>query len=334
MLADADGHRRAAAESDAALSTEEGARDLLGRAVAALADRAPFDATVARLQSIAAELDDMAREVRATGESIEADPARLEEVQARRRLLADLCRRYAGGERSLADVIAARDELARRAEALASHDSRGTCRGGRPAARARRRRGCRGRGRGDRRRAAGSLASAVEARLQELALAGARLDIQVEGDDPGDNVMFLLAANAGLPLAPLAKAASGGELSRTMLAVRLVVGASAPTLVFDEVDAGVGGAAARAVGLALATLAEDKQVLVVTHLPQVAAFADAQIGLVKETAGRAVAVRAAVLDGASRVAELSRMLSGLPASDTGQEHAEELLVTAARERGR
>jgi DNA repair protein RecN (Recombination protein N) len=119
-----------------------------------------------------------------------------------------------------------------------------------------------------------------------------------------------------------------------MLALRLVVGASVPTLVFDEVDAGVGGAAARAVGRALAVLAEGRQVLVVTHLPQVAAFADAQVALVKEVDRGSTVMRAEVLDADARVRELARMLSGLDESDTGQDHAEELLATAAAERGR
>ena len=126
-----------------------------------------------------------------------------------------------------------------------------------------------------------SLADAVQERLADLALAKAQVSLEVGAVDPGDDVSFLLSLNPGLPAAPLAKAASGGELARTMLALRLIVGARVPTLVFDEVDAGVGGAAARAVGRALAALAETKQVLVVTHLPQVAAFADAQVALTK-----------------------------------------------------
>jgi DNA repair protein RecN (Recombination protein N) len=334
LLADADGHRQAAAASLAALGTEGGARDLIGTALAALGERGPFAAHASRLAAVAAELDDVARDLREAGDAIEADPARLDEVQARRRHLSDLRRRYTSAGADLADLLAARDELERRAAELESHGARAQAaeqalRDAR-AAFAREAAAVAA----ARRSAAGPLASAVEGRLRGLALAGAAVRVEVRGDDPADEVVFMLAANAGLPPAPLAKAASGGELARAMLAVRLVVGASAPTLVFDEVDAGVGGAAARSVGLALAALAGDKQVLVVTHLPQVAAFADAQIGLVKETRRGSTSVRAAALDGAQRVAELSRMLSGLPGSDTGQEHAEELLVTAARERGR
>jgi DNA repair protein RecN (Recombination protein N) len=144
----------------------------------------------------------------------------------------------------------------------------------------------------------------------------------------------MLATNAGEPVLPLAKVASGGELARAMLAARLVLTEAPPTLVFDEVDAGVGGAAAVAVGRALAALAERHQVLVVTHLPQVAAFADHQIAVTKaEIGGRTVAT-ASALDDAARVVELSRMLSGQPESVTARDHAEELLASAAKQRGR
>jgi DNA repair protein RecN (Recombination protein N) len=185
-----------------------------------------------------------------------------------------------------------------------------------------------------RRAHADALAAAVQERLADLALARAQVALHVGDEDPGDDVAFLLALNPGLPAAPLAKAASGGELARTMLALRLIVGARVPTLVFDEVDAGVGGRAARAVGRALAALAEGKQVLVVTHLPQVAAFADAQVALTKHDDGSTTVMRAEVLAPEARVRELARMLSGLADSDTGQDHAEELLATAAAERGR
>ncbi|HEX2849297.1 MAG TPA: DNA repair protein RecN, partial [Acidimicrobiales bacterium] len=152
--------------------------------------------------------------------------------------------------------------------------------------------------------------------------------------DPGDDVAFLLAANAGEPPLPLTKVASGGELARAMLAARLVLTDAPPTLVFDEVDAGIGGGAAVAVGRALAQIAAGHQVLVVTHLPQVAAFADHQVAVAKhEQNGRTITAVSA-LDAAGRVVELSRMLSGQPDSATARDHAEELLATAARERGR
>jgi DNA repair protein RecN (Recombination protein N) len=165
--------------------------------------------------------------------------------------------------------------------------------------------------------------------LRELALPGARLEVRI-GDDPaGADVEFLLGANPGEPALPLSKVASGGELARAMLATRLVLSAAPPTLVFDEVDAGVGGAAALAVGRALREIGSDHQVLVVTHLAQVAAFADQQVLVSKsEEEGRTVA-RLRPVVGEDRIVELSRMLSGHPESVAARGHAKELLATAA-----
>ncbi len=163
----------------------------------------------------------------------------------------------------------------------------------------------------------------------------AKLAVEVGEQDPGDDVAFLLAANPGAPLLPLSKVASGGELARAMLALRLVLlegrdDSGPPTLVFDEVDAGIGGQAAVAVGRALATLGNERQVFVVTHLPQVAAHADTQITVTKTSARGVTSATAAVLDDERRVVELSRMLSGSPDSTTARDHATELLESARR----
>jgi DNA repair protein RecN (Recombination protein N) len=210
---------------------------------------------------------------------------------------------------------------------------------------------------GARRRAAPHLGSAVVEQLQKLAMPGARFEVSVAGDgspgeragderaddaggdDPADKVTFLLGANAGEAALPLARVASGGELARTMLALRLALGPAATnaedgpgTLVFDEVDAGIGGQAALAVGRALAALAADRQVLVVTHLPQVAAFADHQVAVSKAERDGRTRAEARVLGDEDRLVELSRMLSGLPASATARDHAQELLEAASRQR--
>jgi DNA repair protein RecN (Recombination protein N) len=334
VLGDADAHRAAATAAAAALTTERGARDHLATAIGELDGRPPFEPVLERLRAVEADLADTARDLDAIAESIESDPERLAAVQARRAELSDLRRRYVGdGRATLDDLFAVRDELAARLRDLEHHDERAaTAEAARHAAADAVERAAAAVG-AQRRAAAPSLAEAVRERLAELALPKAEVRLEV-GADPGDDVTFLLSLNPGLPPAPLAKAASGGELARTMLALRLIVGARVPTLVFDEVDAGVGGAAARAVGRALADLAEAKQVLVVTHLPQVAAFADAQVALAKQEHDGTTAMRASVLDPEHRVRELARMLSGLADSDTGQEHAEELLATAAAERGR
>ncbi len=150
-------------------------------------------------------------------------------------------------------------------------------------------------------------------------------------DHPGDRVRFLLAANPGLPLLPLNRVASGGELARSMLALRLVLSGAdtaareAGTLVFDEVDAGIGGEAAQAVGDSLADLARHHQVLVVTHLAQVAAAADAQISVSKTVRDGSTYAAARRIDGDERVDEIARMLSG-SATKSARDHARELLA--------
>ncbi len=154
--------------------------------------------------------------------------------------------------------------------------------------------------------------------------------VPLEEPGPGgaERIELLLSPGAGQAPLSLAKAASGGELSRTMLACRSVLADldAVPTLVFDEVDAGIGGRAGLAVGRRLARLAEDRQVLVVTHLPQIACFADRQFQVTKE--GGAATVR--VLADAERVEEIARMLAGLPGGEGAASHAEELLDEASR----
>jgi DNA repair protein RecN (Recombination protein N) len=145
----------------------------------------------------------------------------------------------------------------------------------------------------------------------------------------GEPVELLLGANVGEPVQALARAASGGELARAMLAIRLVGLGGPQTMVFDEVDAGVGGTAALALGEALHEVSRDRQVLVVTHLAQVAAQADAQISVVKRASKGRTVTTATTVDGEERVTELSRMLSGHPGSDVARAHARELLDVAA-----
>ena len=331
LLADAVAHQEAANAAVHALTGDGAALDALGEAVGALGGRRPFDEAVGRLRSLAADLSDIAATVRTVGESISEDPARLEAVRSRRQLLHDLRRKYG---QTLADVLAYADEAAARLAELRHHDERAA-----DLDRAR----LAARGQVDaeaaavavaRRGAASDLAAAVQEHLVELAMARATVEVTVEGDDPADEVTLLLAANQGSPPLPLAKVASGGELARTMLALRLVLSSGPPTLIFDEVDAGIGGEAAVAVGRALASLGTDHQVLVVTHLPQVAAFADAHVRVTKQSGEDHTMAVIEVLDGPGRVVELSRMLSGQPESQTARDHAEELLATASRQRGR
>jgi len=330
LLADALAHREAAEAAVAALTTDGGAGEAVATALGAIDDRAPFADAERRLRAVSAELTDLSSELRSLGESIEDDPARLAAIRERRHLLRDLRRKYGD---TLVEVLAFRDSAAGRLAELEARDANAATLDAERAAAieavltAERQVGH------ARRAAAPELARAVQANLIDLALARARLDIEV-GADPGDEVIFRLAANPGSPPLPLAKVASGGELARTMLALRLVLSEAPGTLVFDEVDAGVGGEAALAVGRSLAALGSDHQVLVVTHLPQVAAFADAQVVVAKHVEGEVTATTTTVLDPAARVVEVSRMLSGSPDSATARRHAEELLAAAASQRGR
>jgi DNA repair protein RecN (Recombination protein N) len=328
LLADAVAHREALDVAYAAV--EGGGLDAVGGAVAALTDRAPFAELADRLRAAHAELDDLGRELRLAQERVVVDPDRLDAVRARRQQLRELCRKY--GE-TIADVMAYANEARRRLDELAGYEERaGALQDERHRAVADAEAAAVSLTRA-RRDAAGPLAAAIEPHLRELAMPAARFEVLVEpleaaGDDGADRVTFLLGANPGEPARPLAKVASGGELSRAMLAARVVLSEAPPTLVFDEVDAGIGGEAGAAVGRLMADLAPGHQVLCVTHLAQVAAFADAQIRVEKrEESGRTVAM-ATPVTGDARVSELSRMLAGVGESEHARSHASELLARA------
>jgi len=182
-------------------------------------------------------------------------------------------------------------------------------------------------------RAVPELSQALQRELGELGMEGASIEVTLvptpELTSGGaEHAAFVFSGGPGQPAQPLAKVASGGELSRTMLACRsvLVDLDDVPTLIFDEVDAGIGGQAGVAVGRRLANLALGRQVVVVTHLPQIASFADRHIRVRKDDGTASIEV----LDDAQRVEELSRMLAGLPGSEAAAAHAEELLSEAGR----
>lgn len=329
VLANAVAHREAAAVAYAALADEGGAGDIVRGAIASLGSREPFAAAVAQLHAALAELDDAAASLRAAAEDIEEDPEALSEVRARRQLLVELRRKYGD---TLDDVMRYGDVAAERLAQLRGYDAE-VERLLRDRDKAERdERNAAAAIRAARITAAPAAGSAVEARLRELAMPRAVLTIEV-GDDPaGDDVQFLFAANPGEPAQPLRKVASGGELARAMLALRLVLTSGPPTMVFDEVDAGIGGEAAVAVGQALAGLGDERQVLVVTHLPQVAAFADAQVQVVKAETNDRVVAQAVRLSDADRVVELSRMLAGDADSAAARKHAKELLAAGRKRR--
>ena len=328
LLADASSFREAGERAWLALTTDGGAGDAVAQAIAAVDGRVPFADALGRLRGVEAELTDLASELRATGDGIEEDPERQAIVRERRHLLHELGRKYGD---TLADVIDYHRDATERLAELESRDAVAAAldaervvaleeveAADRALAAARR-------------AVAPKLAAATQANLRELAMPKAKVEVQVEGP-AGDDVVFLLAANPGAPPLPLAKVASGGELARSMLALRLVLTEAPDTLVFDEVDAGIGGTAALAVGRSLAALAATHQVLVVTHLAQVAASADSHVRVTKSTGRTRTTTSVAVLDPEDRVVEISRMLSGSPDSDTAHEHARELLERSAADR--
>ncbi len=307
--------------------------DALGAAVQALTGRRAFADLAARARDLQADTADVARELRLGRDGLVDDPERAAAVRSRRQLFHELCRKYGddlGEVRAYVATASARlDELEGHEGRLAALEEELEARTAdlRAASEALTR---------ARRTAAAPLGEAVAMHLRELAMPYARLEVDVAPDDDGedgsDRVIFLLAPNPGEPPRPVARAASGGELARAMLGLRVVLSAAPPSLVFDEVDAGIGGEAGLAVGRLLAMLGQRHQVLCVTHLPQVAAFADRQLVVEKRAEeGRTVA-RAAVVEGSDRIAELSRMLAGVGSSTHARRHAEELLATARRSR--
>jgi len=329
-LADAAAHREAGQSALDVLTgdggNESSVADGIGAAIRSLTGRSPFDDFTSRLHALAADLADIGHDLRTLTEQLEEDPQRLAEIRERRQLLRDLRRKYGD---SLSDVMSFRLEAEARLAELESYDQR--------VAELEQQRA---KAVGDERRAAAAvaaarragaarLAEAVRTSVRTLAMPHAELEVTVGDEPPGDDVTFLIAANPGMPLLPLSRVASGGELARIMLALRLVLSEAPETLVFDEVDAGIGGTAATAVGEALAELGKRHQVLVVTHLAQVAALATTQIMVHKDVVqvgGEAVTTATVRrVDGDERVDEVARMLSGDRGGDSARLHAAELL---------
>ncbi|MFC4612968.1 DNA repair protein RecN [Streptomyces maoxianensis] len=319
-----------------------------GRALDAVRSHDPALAALAdRMGEISILLGDVAGELAGYADNLDADPLRLAAVEERRAALTALTRKYGGTGEGVTAVLAWSEAGAERLTELDGDDDRiGELTAERDALR------------GElsglaqaltdaRTEAAARFAEAVTAELASLAMPHARVSFDIrqtedpEGVEVGgrpvaygpsgvDEVELLLAPHPGAPPRPIAKGASGGELSRVMLAVEVVFAGTdpVPTYLFDEVDAGVGGKAAVEIGRRLAKLAKSAQVVVVTHLPQVAAFADRQLLVEKTNDGSVTRSGVTVLEGEDRVRELSRMLAGQEDSQTARAHAEELLATA------
>jgi DNA repair protein RecN (Recombination protein N) len=361
-LEHAEGLRLAAATAAQALASGVEATDdapdatqLLGTARRTLEAQASVDQSLAdlaaRIEEAATLVDDVAAELSAYLSSLDADPARLEQIYERRAELRGLTRKYADdidgviawadNARSRLAVLDTSDELL---EELDRERQRLAVQVGELAVRLT----------AARVEAAVRFSGAVSVELAGLAMPHAKVEVAVVarsagrdeptvtvdgselavGPDGADEVELRLLAHPGAPSLPLQKGASGGELSRVMLAIEVVFAGAGgpPTLVFDEVDAGVGGQAAVEIGRRLARLARTHQVLVVTHLPQVAAFADRHLVVAKDTSGAITTSGVRIVEETERARELARMLAGLPDSDLGIAHAEELLAVAAREK--
>jgi DNA repair protein RecN (Recombination protein N) len=341
-LSNADALHAAAAAAHEALTGDPAAAavdgtdalTLLGMAGRALEPVRPHDPVLAglaeRLSEAAYQVSDVAAELASYTESLDSDPVRLAAVQERRAALGRLVRAYGGVSGDAAGVLDWAKQASSRLTDLEGADDKITALAAEEASLG---------SAALRTAAARRFASEVTAELVDLAMPHASLTAVVtELESPGpfgaDDVEIRLAAHPGAPPLPLHKGASGGELSRVMLAIEVVFAGAdpVPTFVFDEVDAGVGGKAAVEVGRRLARLARSAQVIAVTHLPQVAAFADNHLVVEKSDDGLVTSSGVMRLDQAGRVRELSRMLAGLEDSESAQAHAEELLALAGHER--
>jgi DNA repair protein RecN (Recombination protein N) len=327
----------ARAALDAISESEDAASGAIAAAASRLRALTGYDGglaePVALLDGAAAQIEEAAHALRRYADKVELDPARLADVERRLDALHSTARKFRVGPETLPEVaerLAARLaelEAASDPDVLREQESAAQQRYGGLAATLS----------AERRLAATKLARQVTAALKELAMGGGKFEAALRPIEAGsaqgnESVEFLVSTNPGVEPRPLAKVASGGELSRISLAIQVITAkaAAVPTLVFDEVDSGIGGAVAEVVGRKLKLLGVERQVLCVTHLAQVAAQADHQWSVAKLTVSGATRSRVTVLAEAERVEEVARMLGGMKITDTSREHAREMLRSAAR----
>ena len=323
------------AEAIAPEAAEGGAAALLAAAVAGVDEACgvdpELDALAERLRGVALEVDDLAGELRRYGSGLDAEPGRLDVVEERLAAVERLKRKHGG---TVAAVLAhaescraRRDELAGAEDAIASAEADVAAAREEVDKRAAELRAARV-------KAAPKLADAVRGRLSELAMDGASFEVALEerelGPTGSDAVEFRLATSPGVPAGPLRDIASGGELSRVMLALLGVAhgGGGTATLVFDEIDAGIGGVTARAVGEQLRALADGRQIVCITHLPQIASMAARHFSIAKDTSTDPACTTVAELDSKAVVGELVRMLGADEGDGAARRHAKELLKAA------
>ena len=327
----------ARAALDAISESEDAASGAIAAAASRLRALTGYDSglaePVALLDGAAAQIEEAAYALRRYADKVELDPARLADVEHRLDALHSTARKFRVGPETLPEVaerLAARLaelEAASDPDALREQEAAVKQRYSELAAKLST----------ERRQAATKLARQVTAAMKELAMAGGKFEAALRPIEAGsaqgnESVEFLVSTNPGVEPRPLAKVASGGELSRISLAIQVITAkaAAVPTLVFDEVDSGIGGAVAEVVGRKLKLLGVERQVLCVTHLAQVAAQADHQWSVAKLTVSGATRSRVTVLAEAERVEEVARMLGGMKITETSREHAREMLRSAGR----
>lgn len=325
----------AAGDAYATLSGAErgaGALDALNAALAAVEHVAALDENLSplaeTLQSAVSFAEDAARELRVYQESVEFNPERLEEIETRLDLLRTLKRKY--GE-TLEEIIAYSAELTGKLDALENSEAReeeltlaiAKAEDKLNAAAARLTRA--------RRKASENFAAGIARELADLGMAATQFEVSIEAQTVtskgADRVEFLLSPNPGEPLRPLAKIASGGEMSRIMLAMKSVLARTGaiPTMIFDEIDVGVGGRTAQTIGDKLEALAQGAQIMCITHLPQIASRAGAHFFIEKQVHEGRTTVSVAPLDSEGRIEEIARMLGGSRRSEAVVQHAREML---------
>lgn len=333
-LAHAAGLMQAAQSAAESIAEGDGAAlSLLAGALSSLREMAEIDRGLAEMvsliESAEVNLQEAAQSLRRYGDRVELDPARLSTVEQRLDALHAAARRFrtrpeslpallAETRQQLAALEAASDAEAMQQQELAAQQHYSALAQRLSAGRA---------------KAATKFGREVTAAMKELALGGGRFEVSLQPIDGGaaqgnETVEFLVSANPGVEPRSLAKVASGGELSRISLAIQVIASAASavPSMIFDEVDAGIGGAVAEVVGRKLSQLARSRQVLCVTHLPQVAALADQQWSVSKSGNGDSVQSKVTPLDAAARVEEIARMLGGVDITPTTRKHAKEMLA--------
>jgi DNA repair protein RecN (Recombination protein N) len=337
-LRHAESLRGAASEALAAVSGdgEGGASEAMGSAEAALAAQEGVDANLDKLTETArglrVELQELAAELRGYAEGIEAEPGRLEQVEERLDVLDRLKRKHGG---TIESVLAHAEHCRSEIDTIEGAEEATDRLEGELAKAQRRRTDLAAQLSEMRAKSAKRLEKRVAAELDQLAMSGAKLEVLLEPHPDGfgalgqERVTFQVATNPGMPTSPLREAASGGELSRVMLALAgQGARGGAGTYVFDEIDAGIGGNTAKAVGERLRGLGSERQVLCITHLPQVASMAETHFRIEKSVDAGQSTARVERVDGEGLVAEIVRMLGGNDGDEAADRHARELLRAA------